>query len=157
MIRKIVKASGIALFMMWVLPGYAQDAVKLIHPDDGETVFMLNSHPKVSIAGDVVVMETDVDRVEYDYVDGMKIKFYDSTGAVESITTEGPVFSVGHESVEGQNLAPGQAVAVYDISGKKLRGATVGADGRVEVSTSDLGSGVYIFHSKDKNFKFYKK
>ena len=160
MVNKFGKKSCILLMLILCccISGYAQSAVKMIPSEGKEVIFQLNDSPKVYILTGELVIETDTDRVDCPIGEGVKFEFIGSDEtSVEEISIGVPVFKVNGNTIEASNLTPGSPVAVIDMSGKAVRKSNVSSTGHVAVNISDLPSGVYVFNSKDKNFKFYKK
>lgn len=141
-----------------ILPSNAQNAVKMTQADGENTVFLLNSHPSVSIDGSEIIVETDQDKVTYVIGEGVTFEFIDyNSNSVENVTDRIPVFKVSPQSIEASGLTPGKMVSLYDASGKLLISASTDPNGNVTLEISHLPSGIYIFNSSDKNFKYYKK
>ena len=146
------------LLMGWGFSANAQNAVKMIQAGNQETIFMLSAQPQVSIDGSSLVIETNNEKVTCNVAGGVNFEFVDSDStAVEEIAAESSLFKISPEVVEGYNLAPDSQVMIFDIAGKCLKSVYTDPKGFVSINVADLPSGVYVFNSKDKNFKFYKK
>ena len=160
----MIKGIGrqVCLFVMsciccWI-PASAQNAVKMIQNGNQETIFMLSSTPKVTIEGEYLAVETDLDKITCDLKGGVRFEFIESDNtALEEIEAQLPVFKVNKEFIVAYNLTPLSPVNVYDVAGKSLISVKTDESGYLNISTTDLPAGVYVFNSKDKNFKFYKK
>ena len=142
-----------------MLPMKAFNAVKMTHPDK-ESIFLLSSNPKVSMADKTVVITSDAgDKIELDQNGKTaKFEFIDtSSTSIEEVGIDAAIFNINQSSIEGRNLTVGSTVEIYDISGKKISTNRVDETGFVNISLSELPKGVYLFNSIDKNFKFYKK
>ena len=146
------------LLLCWAIPSKAQNAVKMIETDGTETIFLLIEQPKVWMADNSLIVETDSDKISCDIAGGIRFEFcnYESD-SVEGIEQSTPAFKVTPQSVEAFNLDPLKTVAIYDISGKTVKTSQSDQNGYVYFSISELPAGVYIFNSPNKNFKFYKK
>lgn len=140
------------------IPGKAQDAVKMIQSDGQETIFMLSQKPTVSMNGSSILIETENESVSCQIEDGIRFEFVNyGSNSLESLVENTPVFKVSQETIEAEGLTPAIPVAIYDITGKLVKSSQTDSSGNVSLNISDLSSGVYIFNSVNKNFKFYKR
>lgn len=159
MFKRISKLSCLMLMLLaGAFPTFAHNAVKMIHPDNKETIFLLSSQPKVSIENSSLVVESDENKVTCELNGSVRFEFLDAKeSAIDEVATESLVFKVDNQAVEGGNMTPNSPVAIYDLSGKTLKAAQTDEAGYIRIDIYDLPKGVYIFNSIDKNFKFYKK
>lgn len=136
----------------------AYNAVKLIEANNKETVFMLQSKPRVTSSEEGLVVSTDKEKLIYDYSDGIRFEFCDyDINAVESFMEDTSAFSITQDLIQGFNLKPGTMLNLVDLAGKNIKTVKVNPAGEVVVNISELPAGVYLLNSTDKNFKFYKK
>lgn len=157
--KKGVKFFTAALMSLFgFIPMSAQFAVKMIPAEGEETTFLLSHHPKVSMAEEGLIIETDQDRVECEIGEGVRFEFIeDYETAVKNIETGMPAFKFDGQGISGYNIQPSSDVMIFDVSGKVMKSSRTDADGNFYISLSGLPEGVYILNSVDKKFKFIKK
>ena len=147
-----------ALLALCCLPVSAQNAVKMIESNGEETVFLLSTHPKVSLSQSVLEIKTDTDEITCDIDEGVRFELIDFEDAsVNDIEEDKPVFKVSKERVEAFNLKPGSDVKLYDLTGKIMESVKTDSTGHAALDISVLPDGIYIINSSNRNFKFYKK
>ena len=136
----------------------AQNAVKMIGSNGNETIFLLTSHPKVSIEQSSLLIESDLEKITCDIDDGVRFEFTNyEEAAVNEINSEIPVFKISQAFIEGDNLLPGSDILLYDMKGSLLKSLKVAADGHISIDISDLQEGVYVINSSVKKFKLYQR
>lgn len=139
------------------LSAVAQNAVKMTSGDD-VAYFMLSDQPSVTIEDNSIVVQTENEKVSCDLAGGVKFEFANvENNSVDRIETDAPVFKINPGFIEGYNLSGASRFEVADLSGKVLKNGKADESGYLYVSISELPGGIYIFNSKDKKFKFYKK
>lgn len=157
-IKKII----LPVVMVFLFTGYAtaQNAVKMTSPAGIETIFLLSGHPSVSLADNVLTVTTDSNTTQLEFNGNYTFQFCDYTPddtGVDAIQKDLPVFKVSSDILEGFNLNSGADVNIYDLSGKKITGATADANGYVSIDVARFPTGVYVVKAKANNFKFYKR
>ena len=161
MFKKLGTYAGsimMALAFGWALPAQGQNAVKMIQGDSKETIFMLSDTPTVTFEEDTIVVECRKEKVSCELEGCVKFEFITYNNAsVDSVVKESPVFKVNQNNIEAFNLSPLEMVRITDLSGKTVFSSKTDINGHIYIETGNYPSGVYIFFSKDKNFKFYKK
>ena len=136
----------------------AQNAVKMIPSEGQEIVFMLSDSPRVTIEENSIIIESEKEKVTCEILKGVRFEFVDSDNAgIESVEINTAIFKVTNDFIEASRLKPRENVRVVDIGGKILRNLSTDSSGYIKMDISDLPKGVFIFSSKDKKFKFYKK
>lgn len=135
----------------------AHNAVKLTQDDSTETIFLLGDRPQVTIDGNMLTITTYSDMIDVPIGEGARFDFLDyETSSVNAIG-EQAVVRLLPNMLSALNITPNSPVALTDISGKKVLSIHTDNKGNVNIDLSSLAPGVYVFNSKDKNFKFYKK
>lgn len=136
----------------------AHNAVKVIQEGEEDVIFLLCDHPKVYFSDSTFIIETELDKVEYEGDKGTRFEFLDyDLNSVGETWLATPIFFFGEDILEGRNMTPNSRCAITSLSGGVLKTSWTDNSGTFLINISDLNSGVYIFSSKDKNFKFYKK
>lgn len=135
----------------------AQNAVKLISTDGTETIFLLSSHPKITLEPTGISLRTDSETITYQGY-GIKAEFTDyEPNSVEQIEISTPLFKVGSNTIEAYNLSVGEIVCLFDLGGVLMKSFKADNSGSIVIPTDDLASGCYIVNSKIKSFKYFKK
>lgn len=156
MLKKLGALAALLLACSW--SAEAQNAVKMTQADGEEVIFLLSDTPSVSFDDDSIVVTCNDEKITCDLTGGISFEFINfENSSVESIESVTPVFKVNNSFIEAANLIPGSPVIISDLSGKIMYSSYIDANGYVYVTVEDYPAGVYIFNSKDKNFKFYKK
>lgn len=151
---------GSVMFMALTLalPVKAQNAVKMIQVNSQESIFYLIDKPSVTFEGDAIVVEAKDNKVTCELVGGVTFEFVTVDNAsVDSFENDIPIFKVNNNFIEAFNLTPISIIIISDLSGKTLLSTKTDAKGHIYIETESFPAGIYIFSSKDKNFKFYKK
>lgn len=136
----------------------AFDAVKVTEPDGNETLFLLESHPRVSMENETLLVTTDDAVASFMLEGAIRFEFADyGTTEVAKLSVETPVFKLSKEMLEATHIKPFSTVSVYNLDGLPMKSAQTDQSGYVAIQISDLPNGIYIVNSNSKIFKFYKK
>ncbi|MCH5241049.1 MAG: T9SS type A sorting domain-containing protein [Muribaculaceae bacterium] len=144
------------------LTAQAQNAVKMIPGattgEDKEIIFLLRDTPTVTFDDDAIVVECNDEKVVCNLQGGVSFEFiaFDEA-SVDAVESDSTVIKINQLFIGAYNLSPDTPVVISDLSGKILSSSKTDPHGHIYVSLYDFPTGVYIFSSKDKNFKFYKK
>lgn len=137
---------------------YSQNAVKVLHSDNRETILKLSEHPKVTQIDSSLLISTDKEEISVEIGDIDRLIFIDYIeSGIDNITTEGIVIEISSELLSVKNLPTSKRVGIFDLSGRQVAGGLADSSGTTEISIQDLGSGVYIINSEGKQIKFYKR
>ncbi|MCH5234011.1 MAG: hypothetical protein J1E16_01855 [Muribaculaceae bacterium] len=144
--------------MAWTVPANAQNAVKMTQGNNSETIFYLTDTPTVTFEDNSIVVVAKDNKVTCDLADGISFEFVSvDPGSVESVEKDTSVFKIDRNYIEAYHLTPMSQVVISDLSGKSVFSSKTDGNGYLYVETGSFPAGVYVFSSKDKNFKFYKK
>ena len=155
-IKNLILPAALLLGSFFTISAY--NAVKFTDGDSKETIFMLKDRPKVTHDTSAIIIETDKDHISFDFIEGSRFDFIDyEDSGIESLTDEISIFKINNGQIEGQNLKPNTRVFITDISGKIISSAVTDQSGKFIITTEGFNSGVYIFNSNAKNFKFIKR
>ena len=140
----------------------AQNAV-VIHQTNGQTVnYFFIQKPKVTYAGDCLIMSTTENTVQYSLRSLRKIEFADVDdsaiidGIQPSTAVKGLMFSFRQSTINVANAEAGSCVLLYDAEGKCLAEQSVDEQGRCTLSTEALPRGVYVIQIGQTSYKIVK-
>lgn len=120
--------------------------------------FMCGDEPVLSFIDNVCHIESLEQSADFDMslIDHAKIVKVDIT-AVDEIESALVVDLSDPAVVTIRGMKAGSPVAIYNLSGVKMRSAEADGEGYVSLEVGSLASGVYVVSSKETTFKIYKK
>lgn len=146
-----------------LLPGkiMAQDAIKVVEPDDHEIVYILATRPTVTFEGNTVHLVSERLEVIYELYDIHNLQFFDTKNNEEanvSIIGENPtLYNITPESLEISNIPSSTPVSIYDAQGRLIQHTISDYKGSTSISISSLPQAIYVVKAGSTTFKFHKK
>ncbi len=133
------------------------DAVTVcIEMTSGEVISLpLLERPRLTFKGTYVILQASENKV-LKFKDLARVYFSDEETAVNDATATGEEIDSQFDTVGFKNFAPNTVVRVYNPNGMILKRGYVGADGTLQLTTSDLGRGTYIIKAGKTTFKLMK-
>lgn len=120
--------------------------------------FMCGDEPVLSFIDNVCHIESLEQSADFDMstIDHARIVNLDIT-AVDEIESALVVDLSDPAVVAIRGMKDGSPVAIYNLSGVKMRSAEADSEGSVSLEVGSLAAGVYVVSSKETTFKIYKK
>ncbi len=120
--------------------------------------FMCGDEPVLSFVDNICHVESLEQSADIDMatIDHARIVNLDIT-AVDEIESALVVDLSNPAVVTIRGMKGGSPVAIYNLSGVKMRSGEADAEGSVMIEVGSLAAGVYVVSSKETTFKIYKK
>lgn len=149
----------VMLLLVGALGASAQQQQKdamVVETTAGEKVlFFFEEKPEMAFAGDVAEITTTTDKVQYPLEEVKRIYFDEKSGIAQTEADETRFYFDGN-TLRVEGLEVGEQIGLYAVGGALLRSAKADADGRVDLSTESLSTGVYIVKTKSISYKIVK-
>lgn len=138
---------------------YSQNAIAVYQKDGQIAKFDFTEKPVVTYSGSDLILTTTKTTIHYPVYMLQKIAF-DTTNLVDGIDDielkPEPQFSFQGATISISGGEAGEAVCLYDISGRKVAEYRLDSDGRANIPLQTLGKNLYILKTKTISFKFRK-
>lgn len=164
-LKQMKKVRIIALFLLLsLLPVYslASDVsgrTLVLEMQDGQLInYVLNEEPKISFAGNEVVITTN-EQIDVRLLFTNIRKYYfvnTSTGIVSESTHKKIFVSMSNGKIMIYNAPVNSELYVYKADGCEVNRHRVGVDGKISFSLDEYASGVYVVKVGSFSYKFAK-
>lgn len=141
----------------------AQNAVALYQANGQVTSYYFTEAPRISYAGDCLLMTSSAGTVQYSLRGLRKIAFaeMEEPSAVKDIKADGTpsgglVFSFRLGQIAVSGAEPGAKATLFDLDGKQISVQAANTQGRCTLSTAALPKGVYVIQIGKTSYKFVK-
>lgn len=144
------------LFGLKVEAGVEDAKTLCIENVSGEVVtFPLIESPKMTFKGLYVIVQASESKI-LKFKDLTKAYFTDEETAVKDAAASAEEVATLSNTIDFSNFAPNTVIRVYTPSGMIVKQGYTDAEGRLQLSVSDLHRGTYIIKGGNTVFKYKK-
>jgi hypothetical protein len=129
------------------------NAVTFNMADGAQTSYLFADRPTVVMEGDNVTIKAGEKVVTCLFSEILKVTFGAVDTSIKSVANNRRTVLLDGKTIGFSGIQPNEQVAVYSLSGSRLRTSRADADGNLQLDLGSLAPQVVIVKSKSSTFK----